>query len=628
MKMKLLLLTIFSIFFGVIYDINQNNHEYYEVKLKEKTENIILGKSAPRGKILDRNGKVLVDNTGVLNIAYHKPVGITIESELLIASELKDFLENPTLTTTDLKNYYLAKNNNGVSLISEEEWRLWDERKLNNEDIKKRKWERITEEMIDYSIEEQKTAYLFTKMQEGYNYQDKILFSDVTDEFVAEILKKEIDSIHVVVTSKRIYPYGETLKSIFGTTGSIPKEKLNEFLNLSYKRDDTVGVSGLESEYESILKGKKAKYYVNSDNTLTLLEEEEKGSDIILNIDIDIQMKLEESLKEEMILARKHKSAKYFHDSYAMIGEPTTGGLLALSGLRLLDNGEFMDITITAFTSSFAMGSVVKGASSTVGYLSGGITVGKKINDSCVKLWSEPSKCSYKKLGYVDDITALKTSSNYFQFITAIQSTGQNYKYNMKFEVTEEDFQRYRNIFASYGLGEKTEIDYPIEQTGMKGNKIAGDLLLNFSIGQYDTYTPISLLQYINTIANYGNRYALRLKKEEFNTFLNQVDLEDIFYDRIIEGLYQVFHGGTASSYVNKSLNAVGKTGTSETFYDSNQDGVVDKEVINSTVIFYYPRENPTYSMAIVAPYLTDDGNYTYPFTRNISQKMTKYLQL
>ena len=234
----------------------------------------------------------------------------------------------------------------------------------------------------------------------------------------------------------------------------------------------------------------------------------------------------------------------------------------------------------------------------------------------------------YTSLGYVDDITALRTSSNYFQFLTAIQSTGQSYSYNMKFDVTEEDFARYRSIFSSYGLGNLTEIDYPNEQTGMKGTTIAGDLLLNFAIGQYDTYTPISLLQYINTIANYGNRYALRIKKEESNVFLNQIQMDASYYDRITEGLYQVFHGGTASSYVNASLNAVGKTGTSETFYDSNQDGVVDTPVINSTVVFYYPRENPKYSMVVVAPYITDVSSYNYPFTRNISLRMTNYLPL
>ena len=196
----------------------------------------------------------------------------------------------------------------------------------------------------------------------------------------------------------------------------------------------------------------------------------------------------------------------------------------------------------------------------------------------------------------------------------------------MTFHVTEENFKTYRDVFASYGLGNKTGIDYPNEQTGMKGTKVAGDLLLNFAIGQYDTYTPISLLQYIHTISNYGNRYALRLKKEDYNVFLNQVGLDASYYDRITEGMYQVFHGGTASSYVKKSLNAVGKTGTAETFYDSDHDGVVDKEVINSTLVYYFPRENPTYSVAIVAPYLTDDPSYAYPFTKNVSLKISTYL--
>ena len=90
--------------------------------------------------------------------------------------------------------------------------------------------------------------------------------------------------------------------------------------------------------------------------------------------------------------------------------------------------------------------------------------------------------------------------------------------------------------------------------------------------------------------------------------------------------MYQVFHGGTASNYIDKSLNAVGKTGTSETFYDSDNDGTVDTSVINSTLAFYYPRENPTYTIVVVAPYLTDSDTFQYPFTKNVSKKLTKYL--
>jgi len=593
---------------------------------QEKIERIVLGESAPRGRILDRNGKVLVDNVGILNIVYHAPLNITIEEELTIAKKLIPYISEFSLSTTNLKNYYLAVNNNGKDLITEEEWQKWEERKLTNDDIKDLKWDRITEEMLNYDEDTRKIIYIFSLMNDGYSFQDKIILKDVSNEVAAQIMSFNIDSLTTTISSKRNYPYGDILQSILGTVGSIPKEEVQTFLKNGYALNDVVGVSGLEKEYEDILVGQKARYIVNSDNTLTLLTPEKIGEDLVLNIDIDLQIKLEEIMKEEMTLAHTKKSAKYFHDAYALLGNPTSGGIIAMAGLRRLDNGEFSDITITAFTSSFTMGSVIKGASNTVGYTTGAISVGKKIRDSCVKLYSEPSKCSWKSLGYVDDITALKTSSNYYQFITAIKSTGQTYKYNMQFQVDENNFNTYRNIFASYGLGVKTGIDYPIEQTGMKGSKIAGDLLLNLAIGQYDTYTPLGLLQYINTIANNGNRYALRLKKDDFNSFLGQVNLEEPYFQRIQEGMYQVFHGGTASNYVNKQLHAVGKTGTSETFYDSNSDDIVDTPVINSTVAFYYPRENPTYSFVVVAPYLTDDASYNYPFTRNISQKITKYL--
>ena len=60
----------------------------------------------------------------------------------------------------------------------------------------------------------------------------------------------------------------------------------------------------MENVYEDYLRGKKAKYKVGSDYTLTLLEEEQKGNDLILSIDIDMQIKTEEILKDKLILAK------------------------------------------------------------------------------------------------------------------------------------------------------------------------------------------------------------------------------------------------------------------------------------------------------------------------------------
>ena len=200
MKLRIFLIFCFLTFLGVLYNININHHEYYSVKLEEKTERIVYGESAPRGRILDRNGKVLVDNAGVLNIVYHKPVSITIKEELEIASKLSSYVTEINLTETNLKNYYLAIHNNGHDLITEEEWKLWEKRKLNNDDIKALKWDRITSEMITYSEEEQKIIYLFTLMNDGYSYQDKTLFSDVTEETVASITSMSIPSLSVKIT--------------------------------------------------------------------------------------------------------------------------------------------------------------------------------------------------------------------------------------------------------------------------------------------------------------------------------------------------------------------------------------------------------------------------------------------
>lgn len=114
-------------------------------------------------------------------------------------------------------------------------------------------------------------------------------------------------------------------------------------------------------------------------------------------------------------------------------------------------------------------------------------------------------------------------------------------------------------MLSSFGLGVKTGIDLPNEQTGIMGKTIADDLLLNLSIGQYDTYTPIEVLQYINSVAT-GKRIKLSLMQEIKNgeetllenksEVLNNVDLDKESLDRIKEGMKLVLSEGTGKFYV------------------------------------------------------------------------------
>ena len=634
----ILVIFLFCILGVRLISIRASKEEYQE-KLLAKTEVYISGSSAPRGRILDTNGNVLVDNIGVKTIYYNKIKGINIEDEIEIAKKLADILTIDPAGTKALKDYWLVTNSNGESLITEEEYKLLEERKLTNNDITDLKYERITEEMLNsFSDIEKKAAHIYSLMNDGYVYSKKEILKDVSESEYAKVIESNIPGITGELSWERIYLYGDTLKNIFGSIGLIPEERKEEYLSSGYELTDTVGLSYLEYEYEEYLKGTKAEYLVNSDNTLTLVSEEKRGNDLVLSIDINLQLKVEEIIKDKIILGDKYPNTDYYKDSYALVSDPNNGSILAIAGIRRNDDGLWSDISLNTINKSFTIGSAVKGATIAVGYKYGLIEMDKYITDSCVKLYLVPEKCSFKSLGRINDLTALAYSSNYYQYLIAIALTGNTYKPNIKLNATEEHFNIYRNMLASFGLGVKTEIDLPGEQTGIIGKTIADDLLLNLAIGQYDTYTPVEVLQYINSLAT-GKRTALSLMKEiksnddvilsNESTVLNEIELEQVYLDRIREGLKLVLSEGTGRIYVDKSINAAGKTGTSESFYDSNSDGTVDVATITSTFAGYFPSDNPKFSVVVITPNISHNNGSNdtmYYGASKITKDITNYL--
>ena len=634
----ILVIFLFCILGVRLISIRASKEEYQE-KLLAKTEVYVSGSSAPRGRILDTNGNVLVDNIGVKTIYYNKIKGINIEDEIEIAKKLADILTIDPAGTKALKDYWLVTNSNGESLITEEEYKLLEERKLTNNDITDLKYERITEEMLNsFSDIEKKAAHIYSLMNDGYVYSKKEILKDVSESEYAKVIESNIPGITGELSWERIYLYGDTLKNIFGSIGLIPEERKEEYLSSGYELTDTVGLSYLEYEYEEYLKGTKAEYLVNSDNTLTLVSEEKRGNDLVLSIDINLQLKVEEIIKDKIILGDKYPNTDYYKDSYALVSDPNNGSILAIAGIRRNDDGLWSDISLNTINKSFTIGSAVKGATIAVGYKYGLIEMDKYITDSCVKLYLVPEKCSFKSLGRINDLTALAYSSNYYQYLIAIALTGNTYKPNIKLNATEEHFNIYRNMLASFGLGVKTEIDLPGEQTGIIGKTIADDLLLNLAIGQYDTYTPVEVLQYINSLAT-GKRTALSLMKEiksnddvilsNESTVLNEIELEQVYLDRIREGLKLVLSEGTGRIYVDKSINAAGKTGTSESFYDSNSDGTVDVATITSTFAGYFPSDNPKFSVVVITPNISHNNGSNdtmYYGASKITKDITNYL--
>lgn len=634
-KWVIILILAFLLISIRIFYLNFYLNDYYTKLFNNKTNLYVYGESSERGKIFDVNGKVLVDNVGIKEIYFQKNNYLQQSDEIEIAYKLASILDIEEANINNQQKFWLIINNS--DLLTEEEKGLFKERKLSLKEVNSLKEARA--KIDEFSSLDKKAAHIYYLMNKDYEYQKKVIKKNVSEEEYAQVMEANLKGITGEISWERTYPYDDSLRSILGFIGPIYKENKDEYLEKGYTLADIVGLSSLELEYEDYLKGSKAIYKVNSDGTLKLIKEEEKGSDLYLSIDIDIQKKLEEESKKELLLSKEKPNTEYFKEVYSAIGNPSTGEIIAILGIRLNDNHTFSDVTSNIISSSYTVGSVVKGASITVGYNYDLIKEKEKIKDGCIKLFFNPEKCSWKYLGYLDDLKALEQSSNYYQFQLAIKLLNLEYKPNMKLNVTNKEFQIYRDAFQSFGLGTKTGIDLPNEKEGGQGNKIADDLYLNLTIGQYDTYTPISLLQYINCFAS-KKRLKLNLvnkiiKKDEVISYepiiLNDINISDENFTRIKLGLSHVALYGTGKNVVNNLYNPIAKTGTAQSFYDKDDDGIIDTSTRTTSLVALAPLDNPKYSLAIVAPNVAhpnQGSTYIYRITNHLSRTMTDFLFL
>ena len=643
-----------------LFVIQVVKHDFYTQKVEQLSQNIVTSTSTPRGRIYDRNGEIIVDNEAVKVIFYKKPSGITTKEEIEIAYKVADMisLDYKQLSDKNLKKFWILNNKEeSDKLITDEEWQQLEERKITSSDIENLKIERINEQLDDYEEIDLKAAYIYYLMNVGYSYDEKVIKKEnVTDKEYALIAENvnNLKGFDVRLDWNRVYPYGDVFKTILGSVSTnetgIPYELKDYYLDLGYSLNDRVGISYLEYQNESILKGEKTVYQILDDGTRKIIDEGSRGNDIVLTIDIKLQKEVEKILKEEVLKGKDYPNTKYYNRSFVIISDPNTGEILAMAGKQVVEKDgkyEVYDYTPGIVTTPVTAGSIVKGASHAVGYKTGALKIGEKRYDSCIKIADTPLKCSWTNLGNIDDIGALKYSSNVYQFYTAINVGKGNYSYDSKLSIDPEAFNIYRETFNQFGLGVKTGIDLPVESLGYTSDSTLPGHLLDFSIGQFDTYTPIQLSQYINTIANGGYRIQPHLLKavykptkdgltdllyETDTIVLNKVDLEEKYIDRIQEGFRaNMVSSGLGVNFVNTKYNAAGKTGTSESFIDTDGDGAVDKQTMSNTFGAYAPYDNPKVSFVIVSPdiFYKETSTSRAPINRNISYRISsKYFEM
>lgn len=600
-------------------------------QLIKNSENLTVNEAVPRGRILDRNGKVLVDNASKKAITYARGRKTSQSEVLKTAEKLSKLIKMDTdkITDRDKQDYWIQLHPNKAKSLMKNEQVLLDDGNITQDEYDDALYNKVGKNQINsLNDKDLQILAIYREMMSGSALDPQTIKNeDVSDEEYAAVSQKlsDMPGVNTTMDWDRKYPYGDTLRGIFGdvstTKEGIPKELTEQYLAKGYSRNERVGKSYLEYQYDDILKGKKKEMKYTTDKSGEVIDSKvinpgSRGDDLVLSIDIDLQKKTEEYL-EKQISKLRSEGAKDMDNALIVVQNPNNGDILAMAGKQIDKNGDLTDYDIGTFTSQYAVGSSVKGGTLLAGYQNNAIKVGEEMIDEPLKFAGGLTKHSYFNQDgkvRIDDKEALMHSSNVYMFKTALKLAGSPYTPNMSLptDITSAG-QKLRKGLNQVGLGVKTGIDLPNETNGQiepltdnPGN------YLDLAIGQYDTYTPMQLSQYVSTIGNNGyrvqphvgleirkatNKETLGPVKEKVKgQVLNKVNNTQNEVNEVQEGFKMAFNekdGTGYQSFKDTEVPSAGKTGTAEVF----QDG---EPRVNSTYIGYAPIKNPQLAFSIV----------------------------
>ena len=636
-RARILILSVFACFFVIavrLIQIQYFSQDEYIVKLAAFTQKNQIS-SPPRGDMIDRNGNVLVSSEEIVNITYYPQKDLSSYSEskwqLAYKFAVQFDIQSDSITEREWKDYYImVAKDRGASLLSD------DQKKLSDSEQYSIKISKITSEMIEelrnaaqdeadanrgYLTNEQKYIAwpVMYKMEQATLISSAVVVENASEENTAYLIehKEEFVGFDISTDSQRVYPYGSVLRDVFGrvSTTGLEEGSKDYYLANDYALNDRFGTSGLEKEYENYLSGTKTIKQITYDEDMgspifTTIQEGKKGYNIQLTIDIDLQQRVDAILQKYLTNARSNVYRKDFKQAFLVMMNPQNGEILAMSGQQIQDDGSFIPFASGNYLQSFLPGSSVKPAVLYMGLNEGAVQPGEVINDTTMYFAGGLVKGSYNNKGLINDIEAIRQSSNVYMFHIAIRLGGGYYTpYGaLNLPNVENAYELYRKYFSMFGLGTETQLDVPYEESGYPGTDDTSGHLLDFSIGQYESFTPIQLLQYVSTVGT-GVKVRPHFMKqiyeinddetivEQFGTqVIDVLNGNEAYLERVKEGMRQcISSGACGAGFASLNKDIAAKTGTAEV-------GTVSDDTSNSIMIGFAPSENPTVAFACVAP--------------------------
>jgi penicillin-binding protein 2 len=476
-------------------------------------------------------------------------------------------------------------------------------------------------------------------------YQPLFLKDDITPDELAfiESHRADLPELDIITVHRRLYPKNGFMAHIIGYVGQVSEDMLTQPQWELYNPGDIVGMSGVEQYYNDILMGKNGsrQVLVNSRGkevgTLSDVQAV-PGKQLKLTIDLDIQIAAEEALagrngaivamdpRNGEILAMASRPA-FDPNSFAVrISRDEWNQLVTDPGKPLLNK---------AIQAQLAPGSVFKVIMATAGLQEG---IAQDLVITCgggKTFYGRFFKCWITGHGSHGTVGISK----------AIYQSCDSYFYTLAEKLGISRIAKYATML---GLGQKTGVDLPQEVSGVmpseewkiknfKQKWYAGETI-SVGIGQGAVATtPIQLARAVGAVTSGGvlvrphvafpDQFPAGFKQVANYTDKTNIPLDEDNWMLITDALAQVVSPvGTAPSAALKGIDFAGKTGSAQTISNDlkkrlGNEGKHFKD--NGWFVGVTPRRNPE----IVVAVLLEEGEHGYYAARAASQVIKAYVE-
>ncbi|MCF8383626.1 MAG: penicillin-binding protein 2 [Chlorobium sp.] len=446
----------------------------------------------------------------------------------------------------------------------------------------------------------------------------------------------QLPGVIIEADNKRKYTGSLYGSHLFGYQRLIPKEDLEKLSEEGYTQEDKIGFSGLEKVYEERLKGQKGARFEMVDPLGKLVGKYDdgnsdipaiRGDDLYLHIDAGLQQ-----LAEELI----RKTGK---SGAVVAIDPSNGGILALvsapdydleifngstkpDGWRNIINNPQKPLFNRTLQAVYPPGSIYKMVLAMAALEEEKVDPDAKFLDRGSFTFGKRRFQNHAghALGAIDMKKAIIQSSNVYFF-------------NLMFKTGFENWTHYGRMF---GFGEETGIDMPGERSGILPSadyfnrrygrdKWTKGYLISLAIGQGELgATPVQLAAYTAAIANSGTWYQPHLVKGYRDTATGRyialphrkrtlpVSEKNIAYIR--EAMRGVVLQGTGTMANIADIPVAGKTGTAQ-----NPHGLD-----HAWFIAFAPVDNPKIAVTVLVENAGFGGSISAPIARELIRYYVK----